>query len=76
MLLSSTLLQRVCNNFMVVEIWNRVGPHDQGDKVKLNSFVDNFRHSCYCIQLLFSTNFYMKLSEAVTFYCIGDFLAS
>ena len=25
MLLTPTLLQRTCNNFMVVEIWNRVG---------------------------------------------------
>ena len=35
MLLTLTLLQRVCNNFMVIEVWNRIGPNDQGDKVKL-----------------------------------------
>lgn len=33
MLLTSSLLQRVCNNFMVIEVWNRIGPQDQGDKV-------------------------------------------
>lgn len=33
MLLTSSLLQQVCNNFMVIEVWNRIGPQDQGDKV-------------------------------------------
>ncbi|PFX28573.1 C2 domain-containing protein 3 [Stylophora pistillata] len=34
-LLTSSLLQRVCNNFMVIEVWNRIGQHDQGDKASL-----------------------------------------
>ena len=32
-MLNSSLLQRLRNNFMVVEVWNRIGPHDHADKV-------------------------------------------
>lgn len=34
MLLTSSLLQRVCNNFMVIEVWNRIASQDHGDQVK------------------------------------------
>ena len=32
-MLNSSLLQRLRNNFMVVEVWNRIGPHDHADQV-------------------------------------------
>ncbi|CAH3017538.1 unnamed protein product, partial [Porites evermanni] len=32
-LLTSSLLQRVCNNFMVIEVWNRIASQDHGDQL-------------------------------------------
>ena len=69
-ILTPTLLKRVCNNFMVVEVWNRVGPNDLGDKVQQYTFVDVFFQNLYhCIQLHFTDSqkdfIYLQVSEGV-----------
>ncbi|XP_068718257.1 C2 domain-containing protein 3-like isoform X2 [Montipora capricornis] len=32
-MLNSPLLQRICNNVMIIEVWNRIGPHDHADQL-------------------------------------------
>ena len=51
MLLTSSLLQRVCNNFMVIEVWNRIASQDHGDQVKWEENKRYKEYLCVCIYL-------------------------
>ena len=60
MMLNSPLLQRICNNVMIIEVWNRIGPHDHADQVKclLNLVILLMCSVCYHFQpVQFSTGY-------------------